>query len=349
MMRALSRLPPSAVPPSSAPMAEHARDAAHAANVANAKTRKSAHGSKTKQRGREKPRSYDVTVIGARRVAGDWYHALLEMTWTVLLTFIAVVYLAINALFALLYLALGGVGHARPGVFSDAFYFSVQTMGTIGYGAMYPESAGANNLVVAESVVSLIVTALATGLIFARFARPSGRVAFSRYAVISPMEGVPTLMLRVGNERGNSIVEATAHMTISKTIRTAEGVTFYKLLDLKLTRERSPAVARSWTLLHVIDPASPLSGATPESLAKEEAELIVTLAGTDDTSYQPVHARHTYEYMDVLWGVRHADILSETPDGNVVLDLHRFHDVVPSEPTPDFPYPRALPASEEKT
>jgi inward rectifier potassium channel len=285
-------------------------------------------------------RSYEITVIGARRVVGDWYHALLRMTWAAVVAFISAAFLAINAVFALAYLLVGGIAHARPGSFFDAFYFSVQTMGTIGYGAMYPDSLGANNLMVAESVVSLIVTALATGLVFSKFARPIGRVVFSKNAVIAPMEGVPTLMLRVGNERGNSIVEATAHMTLSRTIRTAEGVTFYKLLDLKLARERSPAVARSWTVLHPIVEGSPFYDATPESLAKEEAELIVTLAGTDDTSYQPVHARHEYEHMEILWGARHADILSETPDGNLVLDLRRFHDVVPAEPTPGFPYPR---------
>jgi inward rectifier potassium channel len=294
-------------------------------------------------------RSYQVKVVGAPRIAGDWYHALLRMTWTAVIAFIAAAFLAVNALFALLYLPTGGIAHARPGSFADAFYFSVQTMGTIGYGAMYPESVGANNLVVAETVVSLIVTALATGLVFSKFARPIGRVAFSRYAVISPMEGVPMLMVRVGNERGNSIVEATAHITVSRTIRTAEGTTFYKLVDLPLTRERSPAVTRSWTLLHPIREGSPIFGATPESFARDEIELMVTLSGTDDTSYQPVHARHEYEHMDVLWGARHADVLSETPDGNLLLDVRRFHDVVPTEPTAEFQYPRALSTPSEKT
>jgi inward rectifier potassium channel len=284
-------------------------------------------------------RSYEVRVIGARRVVGDWYHALLRMNWTQLVGFISAAFLLINGLFAVAFLRLGGVAHARPGSFADAFYFSVQTMGTIGYGAMYPESPAANALVVVEAVTSLIVTALATGLVFSKFARPIGRVAFSRYAVIAPMDGVPTLMIRIGNERGNSIVEATLHMTLSRTVRTAEGVMFYKLVDLKLVRERSPAVSRSWTVLHRIEEGSPLYGATPESLAKDEAELMATIAGTDDTSYQPVHARHEYESTNILWGARHADILSETPDGDLVLDIRRFHDVVPTEPTATFPYP----------
>jgi inward rectifier potassium channel len=257
-----------------------------------------------------------------------------------LLAFIAAAFLAVNALFAVAYTFVGGIAHAQPGSFVDAFYFSVQTMGTVGYGALYPESNAANVLMVAESVVSLIVTALATGLIFSKFARPIGRVAFSRQAVIAPMDGVPTLMLRVGNERGNSIVEATVHVTMSRTTRTAEGTTFYRLVDLTLARNRSPAVARSWTILHPIDATSPIAGATPESFASEEVELIVSLSGTDDTSYQPVHARHTYEADAILWGARHADVLSEDPDGSFVLDVGRFHEVVPTVPTASFPYPR---------
>lgn len=290
-------------------------------------------------------RSYEIKVVGAPRVFfGDWYHALLRVPWSALIGVISGAVLAINAIFALLYLQVGGVANARPGSFADAFYFSAQTMGTIGYGAMFPQSSGANAVMVAESVVSLIVTALATGLVFAKFARPLGRVAFSRYAVVSPMDGVPTLMIRVGNERGNTIVEATVHVTLTRTVKTKEGTTFYKLVDLKLTRDRSPAVARSWTILHPIEGDSPILGLTPQKCTMEDVELMVTLAGTDDTSYQPVHARHTYEHQDILWGYRHADVLSETPDGNIMLDVRRFHEVVPSEQTEGFPYPQATDA-----
>jgi inward rectifier potassium channel len=297
------------------------------------------------RRRREGDRSYEVTTIGARRFYGDWYHVFLRASWTQTLASIAALYLLVNLLFALVFAKAGGVAHAEPGSLRDAFYFSVQTMGTIGYGAMYPESNAANVLVVTESVVSLIVTALATGLIFAKFSRPIGRVAFARRAVVSPMDGTPTLMLRVGNERGNAIVEAQARVALMRTTRTAEGHVFYRMVDLKLTRERSPAVARSWTLLHLVDEASPLFGASPESLERDEAEIIVTLAGTDDTSYQPVHARKVYEYVDVIWGARYADVLSETPDGNVLLDIRKFHDLEPTAPTERFPYPRAAPSA----
>jgi inward rectifier potassium channel len=290
----------------------------------------------------EDTRSYEVRIVGAKRVEfGDWYHVFLRATWSALLAFIAGAFLFLNLVFAWLYVVVGGVANARPHSLVDAFYFSVQTMGTIGYGAMYPASNGANVLVVAESVVSLIVTALATGLVFSKFARPIGRVAFSRYAAIAPMDGVPTLMIRVGNERRNSIVEAQARVAIMRTTRTIEGQVFYKMFDLILVRDRSQAVTRSWTVQHRIDEASPLFGATPESLKAEDAEILITLSGTDDTSYQPVHARRTYEQNEILWGARHADVLSETPDGNMILDVRRFHEMVITEPTATFPYPKA--------
>jgi inward rectifier potassium channel len=283
-----------------------------------------------------------VTVIGAPTVRmRDAYHFFLRISWAAALGTIVALYLALNALFAVAYLVLGGVENAHHHSFWDAFCFSVQTMGTIGYGSMYPTSAAANVVMIAESVTSLVVTALATGLVFAKFSRSTARVVFSRQAVIGPMNGVPTLMLRVGNERGNAILEASIRLVLTRTERLKEGTTFYRLVDLKLARDRSPAMARSWTVLHTIDEASPLHGATPESLKRDEVELLATLVGTDDTSLQPVHARHRYLDGEVEWGARHADILSEDDHGNLILDVRKFHQIVPTTATDAFPYPRA--------
>jgi inward rectifier potassium channel len=205
---------------------------------------------------------------------------------------------------------------------------------------MYPTSTAANAIVIAESVTSLIVTAVATGLVFAKFSRSTARVAFSRHAVIGPMNGVPTLMLRVGNERGNNILEATIRVALIRTEHLEAGKIFYRMIDLALARDRSPAVARSWTILHPIVEGSPLLGATPESLERDEVEINVALVGTDDTSLQPVHARRRYLANEILWGARHADALSEDDAGNLILDVRRFHDVEPTAPIEGFPYPR---------
>jgi inward rectifier potassium channel len=286
----------------------------------------------------------EVRVIGASPVPlRDLYHRFLRARWPVALGAIVLGYLGLNALFALVYLKVGGIAHARPGSFADAFYFSVQTMGTIGYGAMFPETPGANALVVAESVTGLIVTAVATGLVFSKFSLATSRIVFAKQAAIGLMDGVPTLMFRLGNERSNRIIEATIRVSMVRTERTREGMLFYRMYDLVLTRERSPVLSRSWTAMHRITPESPLHGHTPASLKRDEIELFVTVVGIDDTSLQPVHARHKYTDEAVVWGARHADILSEDEGGVIVLDLRKFHDVTPTEPTDDFPYPKTAP------
>jgi inward rectifier potassium channel len=285
---------------------------------------------------------YEVRIVGGRR--GGWrdaYHWFLIVPWWGALGAIAAGYLALNGLFACFYLLSGGIEHAAPGSFLDAFFFSVQTMGTIGYGEMVPVTRVANALVVAESVTGLFVIAMATGLVFARFSRTRGRVAFSSRVAVSPVDGVPHLMIRVGNERRrNNIVDAAFRLALMRTTHTAEGVTVYRTQDLQLVRAGAPALQRSWMVLHRIDADSPLARESPESLMASDAELTLSVSGIDDTSLQPVHARHTWLADSVVFGARLADVVSETPEG-ITLDLRRFHDLVPSEPAAGFPYPAA--------
>jgi inward rectifier potassium channel len=262
------------------------------------------------------------------------------MPWWAAFLIIVGGYLALNALFALLYMEVGGVTNVAPGSFLDDFFFSVQTMGTIGYGWMYPTTRAANALVVAESVTGLVITALATGLVFVRFSQPRGRVLFSRRVTIGPLDGIPTLMIRVGNERSNLIFDVVFRLTMNLKTTSSEGIVIYRTLDLPLVRDRAPTLARAWNIQHRIGPESPLHGHTPEWLHANEVELGLTLSGADAISLQPVHSRHSYADTDLVWGARLADVLSETPDGNMLLDLRLFHEVVPTAPTPDFPYPR---------
>jgi inward rectifier potassium channel len=203
-------------------------------------------------------------------------------------------------------------------------------MGTIGYGAMFPGSHAANVVVVVESLVSLLFTAASTGLVFAKFSLPTARLMFSRNATISKMDGLPTLAFRVGNLRSNRIVEASVRVGMVRTERTREGKTFYRMLDLPLVRERILSLARSWTVLHVIDEKSPLYGETAESLEQKEAELLISIVGTDDLWMQSVHATHRYLHPEIAWGRRHVDVLSEEADA-LVLDLSKFHDLEPAD------------------
>jgi inward rectifier potassium channel len=282
---------------------------------------------------------YTIRVVGAEPTPlRDFYHALLRLPWWVTIAAISGVFLLANALFALAFSVVGGIQHAANGSFASAFFFSVQTMGTIGYGAMYPDSTAANVLVVAESITGLTLTALATGLVFAKFSRSTALIMFTRQAVISPMNGVPTLMFRLGNQRGNQIVDARIRVVMVRTEQLPEGGTFYRMLDLKLQRARTLTLSRSWTVLHTIDADSPLWGETPDSCAAKEVELQVLVVGVDDITMQTVHGGHRYFAREIVWGARLSDVLAETPDGNMLLDLRKFHDVQPTARTPAFPY-----------
>lgn len=272
---------------------------------------------------------------------GDLYHGFLRAPWHVALGAVVGGFVLINALFAAAYLAAGGVAGARPGSLFDAYAFSVETMATIGYGEMHPTSALAHLLVIVEAIVGLLVTALVTGLAFAKFSQPRARIVFSDRLALGPMNGVPTLSFRVGNERGNNILEATVRVVLVRSEPLAEGGVFYRMYDLPLARERSPALSRSWNAMHAVVPGSLLYGCTPDDLRRDEVELIVTVVGTDDTSLQPVHARKRYVDSDIVWGARLADVLTIQDDGAFVLDLERFHHVLPTAPTEGFPYPAA--------
>jgi inward rectifier potassium channel len=297
--------------------------------------------------------TYGFQLVGDRETPlRDFYHALLRLPWWVTFAVIAGSFLVANALFAVVFVFVGGITNARPGSFLDAFFFSVQTMGTIGYGSFSPETPAANGVVVLESITGLTLTALATGLVFAKFSRSTARLIFSRDAVVCPMNGVPTLQFRMSNQRGNQIVGARVRVALLRTETTAEGETFYRTLDLKLQRDHILSLSRSWSALHTIDETSPLRGESPASLVTKEIELQILLVGLDDVSMQTVHASHRYFTHQILYGRRLVDIVSETPEGDVRLDLRRFHDTEPSRPTASFPYPpadAATPASAPAT
>jgi inward rectifier potassium channel len=281
-----------------------------------------------------------VVIVGDRsKPLQDLYHLWLRSSWPRAILLIAGVYLLANALFALVYLRVGGIANSR-GDFFDSLFFSIETMGTIGYGEMLPATRAAHVVVMFESVTGLLLTALVTGLVFAKFSLPMSRLAFSKHITISPMNGVPTLMLRIGNERANIIAEARIRLGLVRTEITQEGMLLYRLQDLVLVRDTTQALSRSWTVMHLVDKASPLFGMTPETLATREVEFFASVVGTDDTSLQPVHARHRYLDTDVVWGARHVDILSEREDGQIQMDVRKFDEVMATPPTADFPYPR---------
>jgi inward rectifier potassium channel len=257
----------------------------------------------------------------------DAYHFLLTMPLAAFFGVMGAMYLAINALFGLLYLLVGGVDGVRPGHFPDAFFFSVQTLGTIGYGQMAPRSLGAQLVVTLESFFGLFNLAVATGLLFARISRPTARVMFSQRAVVGPHEGAPTLMLRAANRRRNRIVEAEVTVTLVRDGVTREGVSMRRFETLATVRSRSPIFLLTWQIMHPIDEASPLFGETTQSLLARRAEIVVILKGLDETFAQTIHARASYTPEEIVWGGRLVDIFSRGEDGRPVIDYTRFHDI----------------------
>ena len=272
----------------------------------------------------------DVVRIGAGRDWRDPYHWLLQLTWPRFFLMLAALYLAVNFIFAGLYFVdLRGIGNARPGSFGDAFFFSVETLATIGYGMMYPQSFYANAVMTLEALFGMMSVAVFAGIVFARFSRPTARVLFTSVAVIGPAEGIPTLMFRAANRRHNQILEAQISVAMVQNETTVEGRLMRRFHDLKLARGRNPVFALTWTVLHPIDEASPLFGRSPQEIAAGEIEIVVTLTGIDETFAQPIHARHSFVAEDLRWNARFVDILGWTDDGRRAVDFRRFDEVLP--------------------
>ncbi|MFB2936411.1 ion channel [Aerosakkonemataceae cyanobacterium BLCC-F154] len=260
----------------------------------------------------------------------DPYHWLLTISWDKFVIVIIIAYTIVNTLFALAYLAGGDcIANARPGSFADAFFFSIQTMASIGYGAMYPKTDYANLVVAIEALVGLMFLAMATGLMFSRFSRPTAKVLFSKVAVIAPYNGKPTLMFRTANERHNQIFEAEMHVSLVRDEVSIEGTVMRRFYDLKLVRHQTPIFALTWTGMHIIDETSPLYGETAETLHHSNIEIIVILTGIDETVAQPIHSRHSYLADEIHWNHLFVDILTTLPNGKRLIDYTNFHDVIP--------------------
>jgi inward rectifier potassium channel len=284
-----------------------------------------------KRRRRERPVDPLLRIqrLGMREAGwNDIYHKLLTVPVSWLLVLVASTYLVANLVFAMLYVEVGGIAGARPGSVEDAFFFSVQTMATIGYGHTYPVSTGANVLATIESVYGLLTVALSSGVMFARFSRPTARVMFSKVAVICPVDGVPMLVFRVANQRRNRIVEAQISVAVLREERTHEGIRLRRFHDLALVRSRTPMFALTWSVMHPIDEASPLYGIDAAAFQAADSQVVCSITGLDDTSVQTVHARHVYEPHQVWWGKRLVDIFEYLPDGRTTIDYSRFHDTM---------------------
>ena len=276
-------------------------------------------------------RRRSLLVIGGQPYGvRDLYHSLLATSWTRLIGLVTVLFLVLNALFGTGYMLAGGVTNADPNSFADHFFFSIQTFGTIGYGNMFPQSTAAEVLMTVESLISLFANAMVTGLAFARFARPTARATWSKVACICDREGVPTLIIRVANERLNHVVDAVMKVAVIRAEVTKEGESLRRVIDLPLVRSSSPSFILTWMTMHPITKDSPLYGMTVAQLAAAQAEIIVTLTGLDETLGQTIHSRTSYLPSELRYGQRFADVIGEQREGKRVIDLTKFHDTVPT-------------------
>ena len=256
----------------------------------------------------------------------DGYHVLLTMPLWRFFAVMAAIFLGLNTVFAALYaLDPAGVAGARPGNLVDCFFFSVQTLGTLGYGVMSPKSLYANSLVTAEVFLGVFNQAIATGLLFARISRPTARIMFSEKAVITQFEGGPTLIFRAANRRRNLVVEAEVSVSLLRDMVTREGETLRRFEELPTVRARTPLFFMTWTVMHRIDESSPLYGETMESLLAKQAEILVVMKGLDETFVSTIHARASYTPREIVWGHRLADIFTIDADGRRAIDFTRFH------------------------
>ncbi len=274
--------------------------------------------------------SFNVDRFGAPKwEALNVYHALLTIPWWKFLSLVVLAYLFLNSLFALGYILCGpgsisGVNESTFGIrFLESFFFSVQTLVTIGYGKMTPEGIPANVLVAVEALTGLLGLALATGLLFARFSRPIAHLRFSKNAVIAPFQGGRAIMFRLANGSTNELAEVRARVTLLR-LEEKNGQIVRKFHQLNLERDRVGFLPIQWVVVHPIDSESPFYGQSEAEFLKSEPEVLVLISVTDETFMQTVHTRYSYRFEEMVWGVKFRDIYETSPEGRTRLDVRRL-------------------------
>jgi inward rectifier potassium channel len=262
------------------------------------------------------------------------YHAFVMMSWPKFLGLTAAFYVGINILFAIAYLLCGAsaLQGAEPALFGGnfmrAFFFSVETFGTIGYGQIAPVGVTANAIMTFEALVALMSQALVTGFLFSRFARPTAAILFSDRALMAPYHGGSALMFRIVNQRSNQIIELQAQVLLSWVVDKG-GERKRRFVPLKLERDKVTFFPLSWTLVHPIDERSPLWGVDEPRLQTMDAEVLILLSGIDETFAQQVHTRSSYKSHEIIWNAKFRNIFDQSAtdgNGDIALDVDRVHE-----------------------
>ena len=267
-----------------------------------------------------------------RRFFSDLYHYCMTATWWQFFIGAAAIFVLLNLGFAFLYwLGDDPIANARPGHFADLFYFSTETLGTVGYGDMHPQTDYAHFVAGIEMFTGIGSVAVLAGLVFTRFSRPRARILFAKHPVISIYNEQSTLMVRLANARHDLINDAAVRLWVIQLGTIATGDRFRRFHELRLERSENPIFALSWTILHVIDETSPLYGLDVAAMKEVDSNLILTFSGLDQTSGQHLHARTAYSYDDLRWRHRYVDILDVDEDGMPRIDYSHFHETLEQE------------------
>ncbi|CCH55279.1 K channel inward rectifier conserved region 2 domain protein [Fibrisoma limi BUZ 3] len=263
------------------------------------------------------------------------YNRLITMSWPQFLALVGLFYLTVNLLFAGIYLLLGaenlkGIADLTLyGRFWNSFFFSAQTLTTVGYGHIYPNSFITSTISSFESLVGLLAFALVTGLLYGRFSRPVAHIRFAKQAVFAPYLDVNAWMFRIINARSNQLIDVEVEVSLSR-LEVHKGVKQRRYYTLNLERKKVTFFPTNWTLVHPITDESPLHGCTPEDLAESDAEFLILLRAIDDTFSQTVHARCSYRYNEVLWGHKYQPMFDGSKQGVVTLDLNLLDATTPA-------------------
>ena len=267
--------------------------------------------------------SYEFKKKGVSRFdLRDPYHLAVALTWPQFLAALLALYLSVNVVFATLFwLVPGSVANAEPDSFSDAFFFSIETLATVGYGEMYPATLLGHIVASIEIVCGLAFTAILTGLTFVRFSRPRAKLIFAANPVVAMHNGKPTLMVRIGNGRAAVLADAKAQLNVLLTETATEGTVFHRAQELRLERAHIPIFPLFWTLMHVLDERSPLNGYDAARAVKANAQVFVAIEARDPTLATTVHDIRNYPAEDIRFGMRYTEAVTTERDGTPVLDL----------------------------
>jgi inward rectifier potassium channel len=274
--------------------------------------------------------SFNVHRKGLRLQDANLYLKLIDTTWPRFFLVALIAFLGANLIFAGAYLILGAEHlqgtDPEMSAFANAFFFSVHTLTTVGYGNIYPQGNWANLASALEAATGLMFFAVITGLLYGRFSRPSARILFSSRALIAPYQDGTSLQFRLTNARDNVLMDLDARVLLM-TVEPADGQLKRNYFDLPLERRRVYFFPLTWTVVHPIDSDSPLYGKTPEDLAKSSAELLILIRGFDDTFSQTVNARYSYRHDEFVWGAKFVPAFSVDPKGDLVLEVDRIDEL----------------------